>query len=283
VIFFFENGRLGNQLFQYYGLRQYFREHSLVFFGCEDLRKLFNSVDVCLFPKTGLGSKIFFRLLKHIFFCLVSIRVLGRITEDTESPVFKVISRRGLFWNIYLAQNVFFQHSDVASHIKITPKLKHDLEETALNWLSKMRIDLESKSLVFEHVRRGDYFEFPSRELPAALNFNWYKQAIRRIQEKIENPVFVVMGDDQLYLRNNFEESKKIVISDNVPEVDLAIMSFCHSGILSASTFAWWGAFYARYKQKQKSIFLGPKYWCGHQKKKWYPTNFLIDWITYIE
>ena len=163
------------------------------------------------------------------------------------------------------------------------PKLKHDLEESALSWLSTTRLALESKSLVFVHVRRGDYLEWPSRELPAVLNSNWYKQAIKRMQEKIENPVFVLMGDDQFYLRNNFEESKKIVISDNSPEIDLAIMSFCHSGILSASTFAWWGAFYARSKQKQKSIFLAPMYWCGHQSKKWFPTNFRTDWITYIE
>jgi hypothetical protein len=283
VIFFFENGRLGNQLFQYCGLRQYFREHRLVFFGCEDLRKHFNFVDVYLFPKTGLGSKIFFRLLKHIVFCLVSIRVLGRITEDLESLVFKVAIRRGLFWNIYLAQNVFFQHSHVVSQIKIMPKLKHDLEETALSWLSKMSIDLVSKSLVFLHVRRGDYLEWPSRELPAVLNSNWYKRAINCMQEKIKNPVFVLVGDDQFYLRNNFEESKKIVISDNAPEVDLAIMSLCHSGILSASTFAWWGAFYVRSKQKQNAIFLAPKYWCGHRIKKWDPPNFRTDWITYIE
>ena len=283
MIFFFENGRIGNQLFQYYGLRQYFREHRLVFFGCEDLRKYFNSVDVHLFPKRGLGSKIFFRLLKHIIFCLVSIRVLGRITEDTESPVFKVTSRRGLFWNIYFAQNVFFQHSHVVSQIKNMPKLKHDLEESALSWLSKMHIDLESKSLVFVHVRRGDFLYWPTKELPAALNSDWYKQAIKRMQEKIENPVFVLIGDDQFYLRNNFEESKKIVISDNPPGVDFAIMSFCHSGILSASTFSWWGAFYARSKQKQKSIFLAPMYWAGHRKKKWHSTYFRTDWITYIE
>jgi hypothetical protein len=283
VIFFFENGRLGNQLFQYYGLRQYFREHRLVFFGCEDLRKNFNSVDVCLFLKRGLGSKIFFRLLKHIIFCLVSIRVLGRITEDTESLVFKVGIRRGLLSNIYLAQNVFFQHNHVIKQIKIVPKLKHDLEKVALSWLSKMRIDLDSKSLVFVHVRRGDFLEWPSRELPAVLNSNWYKKAMKCMQEKIENPVFVLIGDDQFYLRNNFKESKKIVISDNPPEVDLAIMSFCHSGILSASTFSWWGAFYARSKQKQNAIFLAPKYWCGHKIKKWYPLNFRTDWITYIE
>ena len=39
VIFFFENGQLGNQLFQYCGLRQYFREHNLFFFWLFEFTK----------------------------------------------------------------------------------------------------------------------------------------------------------------------------------------------------------------------------------------------------
>ena len=91
------------------------------------------------------------------------------------------------------------------------------------------------------------------------------------------------MRDDSYYLHDVFKESKNLIISKNSYEVYLIIMSYCLHGILSASSFAWWGAFYARSKHKQNTTFLAPKYWASHRKKKWHPANFQTDWITYIE
>lgn len=283
MILFFEHGRQGNQLFQYCGLRHYFPEHKLVFLGCEGLQRHFESVDARFIPKNTLSRWFPFGLLRRIVFFLVAVRLLGRITEESEGEVFKLEVRKGLFWNTYVAQNVFFQHRDVVNQTCSAPSLKPDIIQVAFDWLSKKTIDLNSNELIFVHVRRGDYLHWPSDEFPAVLDLAWYKRSIKAMQEKNKNSVFVLMSDDWFYLHDVFNESDGLVISDNPPEIDMALMSLCHSGILSASSFAWWGAFYARSNQKEGGTFLAPQYWGGYRAKKWYPTNIRTSWITYVE
>jgi hypothetical protein len=287
VIIFFENGRLGNQLFQYCGLRRHFPEHKLLFFGCEDLERHFDSVDGRFISKSviyrWLPFGLPFGLLRRIVFFLVAARVFGRITEEIDGEVFRLAVRGGLIWNIYVPQDIYFQHRDDVAKIKFTPHLKSELIRVAHDWLKEKRINSKSSLLIFVHVRRRDYLNWPSREFPAALDLAWYQRAIKSTQGKITNPVFIIMGDDQFYLRDVFEESVGLIISDNPPEVDMALMSICHSGILSASSFAWWGAFFARANQRHEGTFVAPLYWGGHRIKKWFPTDFITDWITYQE
>lgn len=283
MILFFEYGRLGNQLFQYCGLRQFFPDEELVFLGCEDLQRHFDSVDARFIPKNVVASWIPFGILSRIVFFLAAARILGRITEDKDSVVFNLAIRRGLFWNIYVPQNVFFQHHNVVEQIQTTPYLKSNLADAAHGYLRERQIDLESCSPVFVHIRRGDYLHWPSKESPAVLSLDWYKRAMESVQQKIGDSVFILMSDDQFYLHDVFEESDRLIISDGSPEVDLAIMSLCHSGILSASSFAWWGAFYARSELKQNAIFLAPQFWVGYRSNKWLPVGFRTEWITYIE
>lgn len=283
MILFFEHGRLGNQLFQYCGLRHYFPAQKLVFLGCEDLLRHFDSIDAQLIPKNGLGRWLPFGVIRRIVFFLVTVRFLGRITEEKDGEVFNLAVRKGLFWNTYIAQNVFFQHRDVVDQIHNAPSLKPRPIQVALEWLKQKGIDPDSCSPVFVHIRRGDYLHWPSRESPAVLDLAWYERSMKVMQEKNKNAVFILMSDDQFYLRDVFKESDGLVISDNPPEIDMASMSLCHSGILSASSFAWWGAFYARSNQKEGGTFLAPQYWGGHRAKKWYPTNFRTSWITHVE
>jgi hypothetical protein len=283
MILFFEHGRLGNQLFQYCGLRQYFPKEKLVFLGCEDLEDNFESVNVRFISKNALSRWIPIGLLRRIVFSLVSVGFFGLITEDKSSDVFKLKVRRGLFFKFFVAKDVFFQHRDVVGQLHCTPHLKCHLYIAAKNWLHKKQTCSESNSLVFVHVRRGDYVNWPSSRFPAVLSLDWYNRTMKLISQKIDNPVFVLMGDDLYYLRDVFNESENLIISDNTSEVDFAIMSLCHSGILSASSFAWWGAYFSRSKNKCNTNFLAPMYWGGHRSKLWHPVGFYTEWITYIE
>lgn len=282
MILFFEHGRLGNQLFQYCGLRHYYPKHKLVFFGCEDLQKCSDVVDARFIAKNKLAQWFPFWFLKRIVFFLVAVRLLGRITEDRDGDVFKLADRRGLFWNIYVPQRVFFQHRDAVEQIHSAPALKPALIRVTFDWLRKKQIDLSSSLLVFVHIRRGDYLHWPSREFPAVLDLAWYERAMKSIQDEYKNALFILISDDRFYLRDVFEESEKLVISENSPEIDMALMSLCHSGILSASSFAWWGAFFAASNNNGNGLFLAPTYWAGHRAKQWFPTRFRTNWMTYV-
>lgn len=283
MILFFENGRLGNQLFQYSGLTKFFPKDKLVFFGCEDLERCFDSVDAEFIPERTLYRWSRFRTLGRMAFFLAKVRIIGLITEDLHSGDYILNVRRGLFWNIHFGHNLFFQHPDVFNQIKITPRLKPYFTDAAHSWLRIKQLNIKSSSLVFVHIRRGDYLQWPAKEFPAVLDLAWYRRAMELMRQKIENPIFILMSDDLYYLRDVFTESDTLVSSDNSREIDLAIMSLCCSGILSASSFAWWGAFYARSQNKLDATFLAPKYWGGHRCKSWFPPKFYTDWLTYIE
>ena len=64
-------------------------------------------------------------------------------------------------------------------------------------------------------------------------------------------------------IRNQTYSNLEIIISNNGPKIDLSIMSLCNSGIMSASSFAWWGA----YLMKKKQYIVFPKYWLGWKTK----------------
>ena len=283
MILFFEYGRLGNQLFQYCGLKQFFPNHKLVLLGCEDLQCHFDNVEARFISKSAIGRWISFGLARRIIFFLAHIRIFGLVTEDKDSTSFKLVVRNGFIRKVLVPHNVFFQHQDICARIENSPVLKPHTREEAVAWLRAKGISTDYRPLVFVHIRRGDYLNWPSKEFPAVLDLGWYKLAMDAMRQKYRNSIFILMGDDQYYLSDVFEESEAVVISNNSPELDLGLMTLCHSGILSASSFAWWGAFYARREQKRGAQFLAPRYWAGHRVKKWAPANFQTNWITYIE
>jgi hypothetical protein len=288
MIIFFEDGRLGNQLFQYSGLKKYFPNQNLIFFGCKDLKETFtvNSVNFFLLNKYNLIylERFIFSLFKKILLFLADIKVLGKITHTTNKK-FNIITSYGLLPGINLAHSIFFQHSYFINNINEFPPLKKKLLNQAESWLKSKNIFLYKDRLVFIHIRRGDYLFWPNHKFPAYLELSWYKKAMFKISKKISRPIFIIMSDDLLYVQKEFEESDSLFFSKNKTGVDLAIMQLCSHGILSPSTFAWWGSFFSRSKKmdKNNSYFIAPKFWVGHRNKKWFPKKFHTNWINYIK
>lgn len=284
MILFFENGRLGNQLFQYSGLRKYFPDQNLIFFGCEDLKKSFDNIEVKFISKRLELEKFHFRMLRIIFLLLAKVRVFGKITHSIGKRNFKVAVQPSFLLNVYIADSIFFQHQDCTKNLAVVPVLKKKILKFAEDWLKKKKILSFKKQMVFIHIRRGDYLTWPFTKFPAFVDINWYRIAMLKIKKKINKPIFIIMSDDLSYVRKHFKESNFLIISENQAEVDLAIMSMCSGGILSPSSFAWWGAFMARSKKTDKvnKYFISPKFWAGHRLKKWFPAYFYTNWISYI-
>ena len=115
---------------------------------------------------------------------------------------------------------------------------------------------------IFIHIRRGDYVKWPSREKPAVLPASYYHKCIDLIRSKISNPFFIFMSDDPCYVEDIFGDVKNSFISKFSLNEDFAIMTQCRGGILSASSFSWWAAYFSNL-QHPHSHFLGPKYWAG--------------------
>ena len=70
------------------------------------------------------------------------------------------------------------------------------------------------------------------------------------------------MSDEPDIIRKEFNYlENKIISIDNDSGTDLAIMTKCRSGILSPSSYGWWGS----YLMKDRDIIIAPKYWMGHK------------------
>lgn len=280
MIIFFENGRLGNQLIQYNGFKNFFPKDKLIFIGCESLFDTFNGIDAFFINKKKIGHKIVYIFLMKIIFLLSRVRIFGKITKIEEKNSYKISKIKGLFWSVYVTENFFFSISDIKG-FKDPPSIKTNLVEQAKDWFKIRKIDLKTHSVVFVNIRRGDYLHWPSKQFPAVLSLSWYKKAMTLIKEKVNNPVFILISDDKQYLKDVFVQSDNLFISENESKLDLSIMSLCKHGILSASTFAWCGAYFANLKKENKPFFIAPKNWTQHRSQK-LVTDHICDFITYI-
>lgn len=111
---------------------------------------------------------------------------------------------------------------------------------------------LISKNTVGVHIRRGDYVRSnkPNKFL---LGIDYYKEAIDILRVKLESPLFCVFSDDIEWCRTQFPETDDIIFVENKVEngdiIDLFSIAACEHGIMSLSTFSWWGNWLRRNQQ----------------------------------
>lgn len=282
MILVFEKGRLGNQLFQYAALKELYPNHLLILFGFGDLKQALDHVDAIVIEKERPPHLLEFGL-KHVFLVLAKLRLIGTIKERRNHAGFDIKKVSGLIFSTYLLKNSFFQNKDIVERIQPHFALNATHCERATEWLSDKVVQSGDKTLIFVHVRRGDYSTWPSLEHPAVLDAQWYIKGMDHFRKRVENPIFLILTDDPGYARQYFGDQLDVLFSVNDKFTDFALMSLCQNGILSASSFAWWGAWFSKAHNADEGLYLAPKYWGGHRKKEWWPGGFITNWITYIE
>ena len=116
-----------------------------------------------------------------------------------------------------------------------------------------------AKNSVFIHIRRGDYVG-----LDWQLDMDYYKKAVKIMQEKLENPKFFVFGATDLeFIKNldlgcEFENLSQIDSNPANHYEDMRLMSMCEHGIIANSTYSWWAAWLSDYDGK---IIIAPTPW----------------------
>ena len=280
LILIFENGRLGNQLFQYHGLRKYYPNEKIYFIGFKSLEK------ICINKNIVFLNNHFFSLLlvrnfcNILFFLFAKFLIISTLSEQSSSFEFKLVKKNGIFKYILLIDNLFFQHKD--AH----PQLITEIPIINLNTLSnlnffKQKNNSKKEISVFVHIRRGDYMFWPSSDYPAAISMNWYLNQMDYFRSRYSQIKFIVFTDDQSYISKVFETTNDVIISFEDEIIDFATMANCHHGILSASTFSWWGAYLAKISNPSGE-FIAPKYWIGYNKKEWFPLWIETNWLKYV-
>ena len=128
------------------------------------------------------------------------------------------------------------------------------------------------------HVRRGDYISNKKNAFIGVCSLEYYKVAIKRIKNQVNNPVFFIFSDDINWVKNNLVLDKTTVfVSHNLGSEsynDMRLMSLCKYNIIANSSFSWWGAWLNTDPNK---IVIAPKQWFanGQDTSDLMPENWL--------
>jgi hypothetical protein len=143
-----------------------------------------------------------------------------------------------------------------------------------------LQTHVAGRDAIFVHVRRGDYHTyrvngFVDPLLPEAF----YREALHRLRDQCPSAHVFFLGDSPDWCRKTFGDIEPKTISSLNPQEDLALMSLCEGGVVSNSTFAWWGAYFCR----RTAPVLAPRHWLGWREGFWLPRRIETSWMTYMD
>lgn len=112
-------------------------------------------------------------------------------------------------------------------------------EEQNKVWKQK----IQETNSVSIHIRHGDYVSWGVK----ILSEEYYRTAMRIMEEKIDNCHFFVFTDDPEYVRATYADKENLVVVEGNSGTnsyrDMQLMSYCKHNIIANSTFSFWGAF----------------------------------------
>jgi hypothetical protein len=143
---------------------------------------------------------------------------------------------------------------DCAEEIKKEFSFPEETTEKVKKWLALAH----TTETVSVHIRRGDLagkaYGYSDNEM-----IDYYRRAKSYIESIVETPVFAVFSDDISWCKKElFPSCENVVYQDNKWSAsdDLCGISLCRHGIMSQSTFSWWGNWLGDSKDR---IVVAPK------------------------
>lgn len=276
MIVMVQAGRLGNQVFQYVALRQVARPRErLVLVGFDSLKEVFEGVDATFVPLDNSPL----RHLQSLDYQqwrprLRAIPALGTIAENPDGAPLRV--RRHV---LDIVEPSWFQVSDAIGAPALTNmNVRPHLHERARAAAHRAGVDLANAA--FLHVRAGDYRSWPSIEAPAILSPGWYRARMAEVRQAYPGIRFLALGDEPEYTAHVIQGASDAVVVNDDESTEFAVMTLCRAGVASASSFAFWGAYFA-HRAFRGGMFLAPEFWAGHVKGVWYPRELDVPFLTY--
>lgn len=274
------NGRLGNQMFQYAALRGIAAHRGFDFmfppsydsidnYGLHDCFKLTNVNDrnIGFHPSQQYAQEGQFHFNKDLY-------------EECPDNV-----------NLY----GFYQTPKYWEDIENDIRQDFEFKKSILEPCQEMINSFETRPIML-HVRRGDpnladkrgfkwaYVNLQDQHPVQTLEY--YEEALKQFPEDV--PVIVFSDsiewckEQEFFADDRFNFSESIDTHEDgalVPFVDLCLMSLCDGGITANSSLSWWGAFLQ--KDRTRTL-VSPVKWFGsaydcHDTKDLIPEN--LNWI----
>lgn len=113
------------------------------------------------------------------------------------------------------------------------------------------------------HIRRGDFVNSKNIRIYGGIcTPEYYKRAIKQVEEYYTETVYYIFSDDLEWAKNNISlPLNTVYVSWNGGKdswQDMLLMSTCKHNIIANSSFSWWGAWLNSNKDK---IVVAPKKW----------------------
>jgi len=274
------SGRLGNQIFQYSAMRAFMgAEQRLILLDFADLARTFTGIRAESWSSSRTIDRVRLSAIHRARHLIRS--PLGRIVQDPKDhrPVWSepgsVATVRGYF------QRDLETHAEHAGALDFRASIATQADE----FLREHRVPAASGPLASVHIRRGDYltssvgwkgdrFSWVDGGQPVALSADWYRTQMDELRDRLPGVRFLLVGDDPAWSVQELSGPDTLV-SHCAPEVDLALLARCDAGVLSPSSFAWWGAWFARNRAADPAAgpFLAPLHWLGYAVGEWWPAR----------
>jgi hypothetical protein len=268
IILFSAGGRTGNQLFQLsHALSARRKQEWLVTFAFGKTRGLLSSS--CKRHWLNIESSVFrFLAEKYLYPVLHHLLINTGIVSHLHDRGNNYTMLWGKLRFLVIMKGFFEsspQHSpDLAAYFRLNRCLQFRVRRL-MESLTNERVP------VFVHIRRADF-----QHMKWMVPDRYYPEAVSILQQKRKDLFFIIVGDDPDHAEILFEKLAPKYVSRLTVAEDLAMMSMCEGGVLSNSTFAWWGAFFGH----GGLGYVVPKYWYGFKRKTWHPPEIQADFMS---
>ena len=270
------NGGIGNQMFQYAAARR-----------IAHVNKVPLKLDLSWFGEVGPWTKRYYELdAFKLSADIATIDEIHRLKSRTNKTHYKYLPFfikdrffntkkshiREKYYNfdpgiLKLKSNIYldgyWQSEKYFKDIEIVLRNDFSFRTDADNKNKEYIRLIESTESVSVHIRRGDYVSSSkTKAFHGVCSLSYYEEAICRIREQINEPVFFVFSDEIEWVKANLSINAETYYVDfNGPDRgrdDLRLMSICKHHIIANSSFSWWGAWLCSHLNK---LIYAPKKW----------------------
>lgn len=263
------SGGFGNQLFSYafgYAMAKERNDKLVIDTAIQDQDWFFRNPDI-LKMKIQYDERVTYPIRRDIFSRAIINKINFRRAIGWHTALFREKDVEGFFKEFYEAtsnySNIYLKGNwdsikyfgSVGEEIKKMYIFQQPLSKTAQKIEDKIRSNKNSVTL---HYRRGDYVK-----LGACIKTDYFINAMRYVNEKLDHPVFYCFSEDLCWVEEQFRSLPfEINYMDyESPDKGMEDFRLIQSGyhqIISNSTYSWWAAYLNANPDK---IVVAPNNW----------------------
>ena len=245
-----QNGRLGNQMFQYAALLGTAFIRGRKFMIVDSGHSLLDTFELGSQEKYDKKHRPNFIYHESSFLYDPNINLIADNTE---------------IMGYFQSPNYFIHCED---EVRKNFIFKKEIKQEAEIELKKLAVPNRPTCSV--HIRRTDYID--KSNYHASGDMDYLQNAVKMVNENIPGCTFIVFSDDIPWCKQHLNGD--VSFSENTPEVDMCMMSMCPIHIIANSSFSWWAAWLS-----ESQAVIAPKKWFGPDGPKDWSTVYYPTWV----